>query len=121
MDKLKGASVFSTLDLKDGFFHVPVHKDSVKYTAFIVKDGQYEFLKVPFGFCNSPAVFQRDMQAKLRKLTEEGIVLIYLDDLIIPSKNEKEGLARLRRVLDTASNYGMIINWKKCNFLVRNR
>lgn len=59
LDILQGSTVFSTLDLKEGFFHVHVDEASKKYTAFIVPDGQYEFCKVPFGFCNSPPTFQR--------------------------------------------------------------
>lgn len=57
VDKLQGSIFFSVLDLKDGFFHVPISEDSIKYTAFIVPDGHYEFLKTPFGLCNSPAIF----------------------------------------------------------------
>jgi len=47
------------------------------------------------------------------------VVLIYLDNLIIPAKDEKEFLEKLKRVLETARDYGLRINWKKCNLLVR--
>lgn len=58
LDQLQDTKVFSTLELKNGFFHVRMDDASVKYTAFIVPDGQFEFLRVPFGLCNSPSVFQ---------------------------------------------------------------
>lgn len=61
LDRLQGSKVFSTLDLKDGFFHVRVDEASVKYTSFVVPDGQFKFLRVPFGLCNAP--FFRDMFA----------------------------------------------------------
>lgn len=66
---LQGECVFSTLDLTNGFFHVRMDESSRKYTAFIVPDGHYEFLRVPFGLCNSPAVFQRFVNAIFRDLT----------------------------------------------------
>lgn len=118
LDRLQDARVFSTLDLKDGIFHVPIEEDSVKFTAFVVLDGQYEFLKVPFGLCNSPAVFQRHVRAVFRQLIASGTVLAYLDDLIIPAVSEEGGLEKLSVVLKVASNYGLVINWKKCELLV---
>ncbi|GFX77892.1 retrovirus-related Pol polyprotein from transposon gypsy [Trichonephila clavipes] len=58
-DTLQEAKVYSTLDLRNGFFHVDVDEDCRKYTSFIVPDGQFEFNKVPFGLSTSPGVFQR--------------------------------------------------------------
>lgn len=107
------------LDLKNGFFHVRMDEASIKYTSFIVPDGQYEFLRAPFGLCNSPSVFQRFINAAFRNLTREGIVLIYLDDLIVLSNDEYDGIDNVRAVLDVASQVGLEINWKKCRFLQR--
>ncbi|GFT44864.1 retrovirus-related Pol polyprotein from transposon 412 [Trichonephila clavipes] len=59
LDTLQEAKVYSTLDLRNGFFHVDVDEDCRKYTSFIVPDGQFEFNKVPFGLSTSPGVFQR--------------------------------------------------------------
>lgn len=92
LDRLAKATVYCTLDLKNCFFHVPVDHDSRRYTSFVTPD---EFLKVLFGFCNSPAVFQRHIRAVFCKLTAKDVVLIYLDDLIIPAKDEEECLKRL--------------------------
>lgn len=117
LDLLQGAKVFSTIDLQNGFFHVAVEPDSRKYTSFVVPDGQYEFLRVPFGLCNSPAVFQKFVNAVFRELIREKIVLTYMDDLIVPSKDYSSGLSNLKMVLRTASEYGLIIKWEKCRFL----
>lgn len=117
IDLLQGALLFTTLDLRNGFFHVAVEESSRKYTAFVVPDGHYEFLKVPFGLCNSPAVFQRFVNLIFRDLIREGIVMAYMDDLIIPSNDVDIGLKRLERVLKVASEAGLDINWKKCCFL----
>lgn len=96
LDKLSEATVYCTLDLKDGFFHVPVDKSSRQYTSFIIPDGQFEFLKVPFGLYNSPAVFQRHIRAVFHELLAKDVVLTYLDDLIIPAKDEAECINKLK-------------------------
>jgi len=117
LDLLQNMRYFSTLDLRNGFFHVPIDKDSQKYTAFIVPDGHYEFLRVPFGLCNSPSVFQRFINTTFRDAIRDGIVLTYLDDLIIPSTDEITGIKNLKIVLKIASEAGLDVNWKKCRFL----
>ncbi|XP_072387370.1 uncharacterized protein [Diabrotica undecimpunctata] len=80
LDCLKGAKIFSTIDLKNGFFHVPVEFSSTKYTSFVTPSGQFEFFKCPFGLCNSPEVFQRFIANIFRELTAQKYVIYYLDD-----------------------------------------
>lgn len=116
-DSLQGARIFSTLDLRNGFFHVPVNEKSRKFTAFVVPGGHYEFKKMPFGLCNSPSVFQRFINAVFKELTASKTVLIYMDDLILSSDDIASGLEKLRLVLKTASEFGLEIKWKKCQFL----
>ncbi|GBO21406.1 Retrovirus-related Pol polyprotein from transposon 297 [Araneus ventricosus] len=117
LDRLQGSRVFSTIDLKNAFFHVDVNKDSRKYTSFVTHEGQYQFLKVPFGLCNSPAVLQRYINTIFRHLINDGIVLPYLDDIIILSSSFEEGIERVERVLSIASEYGLEINFNKSHFL----
>ncbi|GFW00979.1 retrovirus-related Pol polyprotein from transposon 17.6 [Trichonephila clavipes] len=67
-----------------------------KYTSFVTHEGQYEFLPVPFGLSNSPSVFQRFIYTVFRKLIRDNILIVYMDDLRIPSQNEaKEFLGYL--------------------------
>ncbi|GFX25296.1 retrovirus-related Pol polyprotein from transposon 17.6 [Trichonephila clavipes] len=117
LDTLQEAKVYSTLDLLNGFFHVDVDEDCRKYTSFIVPDGQFEFNKVPFGLSTSPGVFQRYVSSIFRDLTRKGIVISYLDDLVIPAKNEQEGLEKLKIIFEVAKKYGLEIKFKKCQFL----
>ncbi|GBN95717.1 Retrovirus-related Pol polyprotein from transposon 297 [Araneus ventricosus] len=117
LDRLQGSRVFSTIDLKNAFFHVDINKGSRKYTSFVTHEGQYQFLKVPFGLCNSPAVFQRHINTIFRPLINDGIVLPYLDDIIILSSSFEEGIERLESVLSIASEYGLEINFNKSHFL----
>ncbi|GFX39222.1 retrovirus-related Pol polyprotein from transposon 17.6 [Trichonephila clavipes] len=117
LDTLQEAKVYSTLVLRNGFFHVDVDEDCREYTSFIVPDGQFEFNKVPFGLSTSPGVFQRYVSSIFRDLTRKGIVISYLDDLVIPAKNEQEGLEKLKIYFEVAKKYGLEIKFKKCQFL----
>ncbi|GFX09678.1 putative blastopia polyprotein [Trichonephila clavipes] len=87
--------------------------NSTKYTSFETHEGQYEFLRVPFGLANSPNVFQRFIYTVFRKLIRDNILIVYMDDLLIPSQNEAEGLNKLRLVLQTAADFSLELNLKK--------
>lgn len=69
LDLLQIAKFYSTLDLKNGFFHVMLEDESRKFTAFVVADGHYDFLRVPFG--NFPSVFERYMSAIFKDLIRD--------------------------------------------------
>lgn len=117
IDDLERGRVFTTLDLKNGYFHVPIKESSRKYTSFVTHTGQYEFKRVPFGLCNSPAIFNRFIHFIFQPLIAKGIVKIYMDDIIIIAKNENEAIERLEEVLKLAASYNLSIKWKKCSFL----
>ncbi|GBO46567.1 Retrovirus-related Pol polyprotein from transposon 17.6 [Araneus ventricosus] len=119
LDRLQSANIFTTLDLRNAFFHVDTDPSSKKYTSFVTDTGQYEFNKMSFGLTNSPSVFQRYIYNVFRDLIKENVAMIYLDDLVISSENETQGIERLQRVLKTASEYGLELNIKKCQFLKR--
>nr|XP_036232567.1 uncharacterized protein LOC118683567 [Bactrocera oleae] len=102
LDRLQGANVFTTLDLKNGFYHVPIEPGSRNYTSFVTQNGQYEFCFVPFGINNSPAVFCRYIRAIFQDMLADGTVIIYMDDIVIPAKDEIEGREKLGKVLKHA-------------------
>ena len=81
--------------------------------------GQFEFKFEPFGISNSPAVFCRFIHSIFRDLKDKETVVTYVDDLIIPSIDEKERLLKLKEVLTVAADAGLQIKWRKCNFLKR--
>jgi len=73
IEKLQGGQVFTTLDLTNGFFHVPVSPESQKYTSFVTQSGQYKFQFVPFGITNSTGMFTRLIMAVIRdSIKNEG-------------------------------------------------
>ncbi|GBN43865.1 Transposon Tf2-9 polyprotein [Araneus ventricosus] len=81
--------------------------------------GLYEFLRTPFGLSTSPSVFLRFIYNVFRDLKRDNTILIFMDDFIIPARDEIQGLEKLKRVLRVASEYGLEINFKKCQFLKR--
>jgi hypothetical protein len=119
IDKLVNAKVFSTLDLKNGYFHLGVHEDSIKYTSFVTHHGQFEFLKAPFGISICPKVFTRFITVIFRDLIEQRHILVFIDDIIIISDSEAQAVERLKGVLVRASQYGLEINWKKTRLIQR--
>ena len=116
LDRLAGKCYFTTLDLAQGYHQVPMHPDSVPKTAFVTPDGHYEYLRVPFGLANAPAVFQRVINKMLGDL-QNGAVLAYMDDLLIPSATISEGMVLLERVLNLVAEAGLKLNLSKCSFL----
>ncbi|XP_058128511.1 uncharacterized protein LOC131292791 [Anopheles ziemanni] len=119
IDQLADARVYSVLDLKNSYFHVKVEEKSRQYTSFVTSDGQYEFLRAPFGLCISGNAFGRFINTALQELITDGTIMAFVDDIIIPATDEEHGLTALRRVLEVARYAGLQFNWKKCVFLKR--
>ena len=93
--KLKGAKFFSTIDLRSGFYHIALGKESRAKTAFVTPFGKYEFLQVPFGLAQVPAFFQHLMN---KVLDNCSFAMTYLDDIIIFSNSEEEHLAHIEEI-----------------------
>ena len=117
LDYLRGSRIYSSMDFLSGFWQVPMHPDSKKYTAFTVGNlGFFECERMPFGLCNAPATFQRLMQDCLGELNLE-YCLIYLDDVIVYAVSESDHLRRLRAVFDRFCHKCLKLKPKKCAFL----
>ncbi|GFX57451.1 retrovirus-related Pol polyprotein from transposon 412 [Trichonephila clavipes] len=116
LDCLQNAKIFTTLDLKNGFFHVAVNERSRKYTSVFTHNGQYQFRRMPFGLSTCPSTFMRNINAIFRHLISKSIVLSYMDDVVIPAANESQALEYLKIVLQVACDYGLEINFEKCQF-----
>ena len=119
IDAVADSEVHSILDLKDGFFHIDVAEETQKYLSLVTPWGQYIPKKAPFGFCNVPPEFSAYVRKIFQRLIELSIIVIYMDDIFIKARNEKEALERLKMVLDIAGRHGLRFNWKKCVILQR--
>lgn len=115
LDALLGAKYFTTLDLASGYHQIAMHPDDQHKTAFSTPFGLYEFTRMPFGLCNSPATFQRLMQNIFNDSVFQ-ILLVYLDDLIIYSSTLEEHLTRLDKVLGRLEEHNLKLKGRKCHF-----
>lgn len=115
LDSLHGSQWFSTLDLASGYWQVEVAEEDREKTAFCTRQGLHHFLRMPFGLCNAPGTFERLMETVLRGLQWEQAVL-YLDDIIVFSKNASQHLQRLENVLDRLKNAQLKLKVTKCQF-----
>ena len=94
-----------------------VHPSSCEKTAFITNEGLYEFRVMPFGLMNAPAIFQRLMRRVLEGVdSSKQFVSVYLDDVLIYSKDIEEHLMHLSQVLSRLKEVGLKLNPKKCHF-----
>ncbi|KAJ4714061.1 ORFIII-like polyprotein [Melia azedarach] len=102
------AQIFSKFDLKSGFHQVAMDPESVEWTAFWVPDGLYEWLVMPFGLKNAPAIFQRKMDQCFKGT--EKFIAVYIDDILVFSKNEEEHAGHVRKMLEIVKSNGLILS-----------
>ena len=116
LDSLNGACIFTSLDLKSGYWQVELDEDSIPLTAFTVGPlGFYECVRMPFGLTNTPATFQRLMESCLGELHLDWCI-IYLDDIIIFSKTPDDHITRLEGVFEKLAKAGLKLKPSKCEF-----
>ena len=106
LETLSGSKWFTTLNLIRGYWQVEVCDSDIDKTAFCTTEGLFEFKVLPFGLSNSPATFQRLMDAVLASL-QWSSCLVYLDDIIIPGRTFKEHLKYLSVVFDRLREAGL--------------
>ena len=117
-DSLNGASMFCSLDLASGFWQVEMDEDSAAKTAFVTRNGLFQFKVMPFGLCNAPATFERLMEIILRGLLWKGS-MVYIDDIICYGKSFSDTAGHLEEVLDRISKANLKLKPKKCELFKR--
>ena len=109
---------FTSIDLKDAYFHVPIHPEHRKYLRFAFQGQAYQFAVLPFGLSLAPRIFTRCMRAALTSLCLSGVkILPYLDDWLICAPSFREARQVTARVLSHIEALGMSVNLEKSSLL----
>lgn len=112
LDSLHGATVFSTIDLKNGYLQIELDPKSRELTAFTTHSGRFEFMRMPFGLINAPTTFQLYMETILREQIGKSVI-VYLDDILIFSKTNEQHVKDCEWVLNKLLENNLVINFEK--------
>ncbi|KAA3488101.1 DNA/RNA polymerases superfamily protein [Gossypium australe] len=114
-DQLKGATGFSKIDLRSGYYQLRVKDSDILKTTFRTRYGHYEFLVMPFGLTNAPAIFM-DLMNRIFRPYLDRFVVVFIDDILIYSHGENEHAEYLRIVLQTLREKQLYAKFSKYEF-----
>jgi hypothetical protein len=114
-EQLRGAQVFSKIDLNFGYHQLRIHEEDIEKTTFSTRYGHFEFIVMSFGLTNAPTSFMEAMNKMLHEFLDDFVV-VFLDDILIYSKTEEEHEQHLRLVLDALRKNQFYGKLKKCGF-----
>ncbi|GKE12224.1 putative reverse transcriptase domain-containing protein [Tanacetum coccineum] len=116
-DQLQGSSVYSKIDLRSGYHQLRVREEDIPKTAFRMRYGHYEFQVMPFGLTNAPVVFM-DLMNRVCKPYLDKFVIVFIDDILIYSRNEEEHASHLRIILELLRKEKLYAKFSKCDFWI---
>ncbi|WVZ93199.1 hypothetical protein U9M48_039199 [Paspalum notatum var. saurae] len=114
-NQLGGATVFSKIDLKSGYHQIKIREEDIPKTAFSTRYGLYEYLVMSFGLTNAPAFFMYMMNSVFMNELDKFVV-VFIDDILVYSKNKKEHEEHLRIVLSRLREHKLYAKFSKCAF-----
>ncbi|GJX74856.1 putative reverse transcriptase domain-containing protein [Tanacetum coccineum] len=114
-DQLQGSSIYSKIDLRSGYHQLRVREEDIPKTAFRTRYGHYEFQVMPFGLTNAPAVFM-DLMNRVCKPYLDKFVIVFIDDIMIYSKNKQEHEEHLKLILELLKKEELYAKFSKCEF-----
>ncbi|KAL4340238.1 hypothetical protein GQ457_08G028370 [Hibiscus cannabinus] len=117
-DQLRGATVFSKIDLRSGYYQLKVREQDVLKTAFRTRYGHYELLVMPFGLTNAPAAFMDLMNMVFHEYLDQFVV-VFIDDILMYSQTEEDHDRHLRLVLQTLLDNQLYAKLSKCELWIR--
>ena len=107
--------MFSKIDLRSGYHQLRIKAQDIPKTAFRTRYGHYEFLVMPFGLTNAPVAFMDLMNRVFRDFLDQ-FVIVFIDDILVYSKNKKDHETYLRLVLQQLREHKMYAKFDKCQF-----
>ncbi|CAI6372329.1 unnamed protein product [Macrosiphum euphorbiae] len=110
---LEGSKFFTTLDLNSGFFQIPVREQDQYMLAFTTVHGLMAFTRLPQGFKNSSAIFQRELNKVFSDYLYKSVI-IFIDDLATFGENFETALHNLRNVFEIINQFGFSLKTAKC-------
>jgi hypothetical protein len=116
-DQLRGANVFSKIDLRSGYHQLRIRPSDILKTAFITKYGLYEFTMMSFGLTNAPAFFMNLMNNIFMNYLDKFVV-VFIDDILVYSQSEEEHADHLRMVLQRLREHQLYAKLSKCEFWI---
>ncbi|GJY27470.1 putative reverse transcriptase domain-containing protein [Tanacetum coccineum] len=116
-DQLQGSSIYSKIDLRSGYHQLRVREQDIPKTAFRTRYGHYEFQVMPFGLTNAPAVFM-DLMNRVCKPYLDKFVIVFIDDILIYSKDKKEHEEHLKAILELLKKEKLYAKFSKCEFWI---
>eukprot|EP00253_Pinus_taeda_P026946 PITA_26946 len=114
-DQVKGATVFSKIDLRSSYHQIRIKDEEIAKTAFRTRYGHYEFVVLPFGLTNAPATFMCLMNSIFHQYLDR-FVLIFIDDILVYSRTLEDHQEHLRKVLQTLREHQLYVKFSKCDF-----
>ncbi|CAF1363628.1 unnamed protein product [Rotaria sordida] len=114
IQRLGGHSWFTKLDLKSGYYQIPIHQADKEKTAFITQDGLYQFEVLPMGLMNAPPTFQRIMN-NIIGYKRWDYILVYLDDILVFSNSFKDHMKHLQELFTVLNHHQFTLNPSKCS------
>ena len=114
-DQLRGARVYSKIDLRTGYHQLRVRETYIPKTTFRTRYGHFEFTVMPFGLTNAPAAFM-DLMHRVFQPYLDQFVVVFVDDILIYSQSEWEHEYHLRIVLQLLRDHQLYAKISKCEF-----
>nr|GEY93499.1 putative reverse transcriptase domain-containing protein [Tanacetum cinerariifolium] len=116
-NQLQGSSVYSKINLRSGYHQLRVREEDIPKTAFSTRYGHYEFQVMPFGLTNAPAVFI-DLMNRVCKPYLDKFMIVFIDDILIYSKNKQEHEENLKLILELLKKEELYAKFSKCEFWI---